>query len=82
VRFLGHEASDEVITTALNRSSFDRLRQREEAKRGGSEEFFFRRGKVGAARDELSAEALGRLAEATESIHRRAIEAATSAATS
>jgi hypothetical protein len=76
VRFLGHDASDEVIVAALQRSSFGRLREKEEAKRAGSEEFFFRRGKVGAARDELSAEALARLAETTQPVHRRAIEAA------
>ncbi|MFZ0427365.1 MAG: sulfotransferase domain-containing protein [Acidobacteriota bacterium] len=64
VRFLGLDASRERILRALEYSSFDELRGQEEAaafRERGRGKVFFRRGEVGAWRDELTPDQVRRI---------------------
>ncbi len=79
LRFLGHETAPGIIAAALERNAFAKLRAKEEKQRAGASEFFFRRGQVGAARDEMRPEALAQLATATQPVYQRARAAAAAA---
>jgi hypothetical protein len=76
VAFLGIEATHAVIAQALERNAFARLREKEEKARAGATEFFFRKGQVGSARDELSSETLALVARSAGPVYQCALKAA------
>ncbi len=77
--FLGIEASPEVIAQAVERNAFARLREKEERTRTGADEYFFRKGKIGSAREELSSETLSLISKRGGPIYERAEKAAQTA---
>jgi hypothetical protein len=76
VRFLGIEADPPIISEALERNAFSKLRRKEECARAGASEFFFRKGKIGSARDELSNKTLDRINHRAKTVYERAQNAA------
>lgn len=74
-RFFGIESTEENRATALERNSFSQLRSKEEARRGPSDSYFYRKGKKGSAREELKPETLAILAGEAAEIYRKAREA-------
>ncbi|RYD40538.1 MAG: hypothetical protein EOP83_35130, partial [Verrucomicrobiaceae bacterium] len=73
--FFGVSASDATLAAALERSAFAKLRSQEETRRGGSEEYFFRKGKSGSAKQELSRETLEMLSMKAEGAYQRVLTA-------
>lgn len=80
VKFLGIEAGTERILEALERNAFSRLREKEAETRVDAEEYFFRKGKVGSAKEELSSATLARINERGGPVYERARQAAESGA--
>lgn len=81
VKFLGFAGSKETIGAAIERSTFERLRRQEEATRTESgNEYFFRRGKVGSAQEELTPAMLEKIKAQTEDIYASAVHAALASA--
>lgn len=76
VNFLGIPATPAVIAHALERNAFARLREKEEKARAGATEYFFRKGQVGSARDELPGEVLERIEQQARPVYERAQRAA------
>ena len=76
VNFLGINATPRVIAHAIERNAFSKLRKKEESTRVDVKEFFFRKGQVGSARDELSSETLAQIAERAGPVYQRAERAA------
>jgi hypothetical protein len=72
-QFLGLSADPQIHAAALERNAFARLREKEEMKRTG-DEFFFRRGKVGAAREELPPAMLEKIEKRAGPVYQRARE--------
>lgn len=56
--FLNINVQGDLFAEAVEKSSFARLRSQEESRRGVSEEYFFRKGKSGSAKEELTKETL------------------------
>jgi len=78
--FLGIEATPAVVAKALERNAFARLREKEERRRAGATEFFFRKGQVGSAADELDSATYARIMERGRPTYERAQRAALEAA--
>lgn len=74
-QFLGLTASDATLAAALERSAFAKLRSREESQRDGSDEYFFRKGKSGTAKTELSPETLEMISAKAQATYQRVITA-------
>ena len=74
-QFLGLSASDATLVAALERSAFSKLRSQEEAHRGDSEEYFFRKGKAGTAKEELPEEVLAMLSVTAQETYQHVISA-------
>lgn len=56
--FLGLAPSEETLSAAVERNSFNRLRTREVVRRGQAAEYFFRKGRPGTAHEEITPETL------------------------
>lgn len=77
VDFYGLPATDEALATANERNSFDKLRARERQRVPDAKGFFFRKGRAGSAREELSAATVEFLEKATGTAYAQALQLAT-----
>lgn len=73
--FLNINVRDGLFAAAVEKSSFARLRSQEESRRGVSEEYFFRKGKSGSAKEELTEETLKFLTKRALGLYERATPA-------
>ena len=77
VDFYGLIATDETLTAATERNSFEKLRAREQQRVPDAKGFFYRKGREGSAREELSAATVEFLENATHAAHAQARQFAT-----
>lgn len=71
-RFLGVRTDEALLAAAVERSKFENLRAKEEQHPQNPEEFFFRKGRAGTGREELTAKTQGAIARAAQPLYDRA----------
>jgi Sulfotransferase domain len=77
--FLGLPANDSALATAVERNRFEKLREKEAQNPQHPEEYFFRKGRSGTGREELSADTQRTIAAEAQPIYDRARAAITPA---
>ena len=77
VDFYGLPATDETLAAATERNTFEKLRAREQQRVPDAKGFFYRKGREGSAREELSAATVEFLENATHAAHAQARQFAT-----
>jgi hypothetical protein len=71
-RFLGLKADEAVLTAAIEQSKFENLQAKEAQNPKNPKEFFFRKGRAGTGREELTAKTLHVIAAEANPIYVRA----------
>jgi hypothetical protein len=71
-RFLGLRADEALFPAAIEQSKFENLRAKEAQNPQNPEEFFFRKGRAGTGREELTARTLQIIAESANPVYDRA----------
>jgi hypothetical protein len=71
-RFYGLPTTPENVATAVQGNAFSRLREKEEKDPQNPDEFFFRKGRTGTGREELSPKAFAEIEEAGRQVYETA----------